>query len=83
MNVKTYARMAAASKVFDEGVTPVILPHVMGLRIEDRDDWWAGFLSSTVGAMAASMGEKKAQDACKDLFTRAKDFAADQAKVRG
>lgn len=73
--------MAQASRCFDTVVTPAILPAFNSIPHECRQAWWDGFLSSLVGAMAATMGEKQTIESCTDLFTRAKDFAADQAKL--
>jgi hypothetical protein len=75
--------MNGASVIFDAKVTPVILPYVTNLPSTDaRVAWWDGFLSSLVGAMAATVGEAKTAEICSDLYTRAKDFASDQAKER-
>jgi hypothetical protein len=75
------AVMAAASRCFDESATPAIFPSFNSVPADFRQAWWDGFLSSLVGAMAATIGEKQAQDSCTDLYARAKDFAADQAKL--
>jgi len=73
--------MAQANHLFDKVLTPLIAPGFMALPVDMRQAWWDGFLSSIVGAMAATLGEKKAQECCADLYTRAKDFAADLAKL--
>lgn len=73
--------MAEGSKCFDEVVTPAIVQTVMLCPMNRRQAWWDGFLASVVGAMAVSIGEDKTQDSCKDLYTRARDFASDQAKA--
>jgi hypothetical protein len=73
--------MAHASHLFDTVLTPLIIPGFNALPHALRQAWWDGFLSSVVGAMAASIGEKQCEEACEDLYTRAKDFAADQAKL--
>jgi hypothetical protein len=74
--------MNAASQVFDTAVTPAIVPYFRSVPTDLRQAWWDGFLSSLVGAMAATIGEKATQEACEDLYTRAKDFAADQKRAK-
>ena len=73
--------MADASRCFDKIVTPAIFHSFNAIPADYRQAWWDGFLASIVGAMAATMGEKQTEDSCADLYTRAKDFAADRAKL--
>lgn len=73
--------MAQASHVFDSVITPLIAPGFMALPPDMRQAWWDGFLASIVGAMAATIGEKQTEVSCEDLYTRAKDFTADRAKL--
>jgi len=74
------AAMDKASGVFDRLVTPVIFPSFQSTPPNLRQAWWDGLLSSIVGAMSATIGEKAAQECCEDLYTRAKDFAVDRSK---
>jgi hypothetical protein len=75
------ATMALASQLFDTVLTPLIIPGFNALPPTLRQAWWDGFLSSIVGAMTASIGDKATQDSCDDLYERAKDFARDLAKL--
>lgn len=75
------AAMDQASELFDKVLTPVILPGFRAIPPQLRQAWWDGFLSSCVGAMGATIGEKATQECCTDLYARALDFAADQAKA--
>lgn len=76
--------MNEGSVVFDTVVTPVLHPCMLRVP-NDREQltaWWAGIMSSMVGAMSATIGEKATQQLCDEMYERAKDFAADQAKAR-
>jgi hypothetical protein len=75
------ATMDRASDFFNVVVTPLLRPSVMAMPPDLRQAWWDGFLSSLVGAMAATIGERATQECCDDLYTRAKDFANDQRKA--
>jgi hypothetical protein len=75
------ATMAQASHLFDTAITPLIVPAFLTLPPTLRQAWWDGLLSSIVGAMTASIGDKATQDSCDDLYERAKDFARDLAKL--
>lgn len=72
--------MGRASSLFDVTLTPYILHQIKGLSREDTVAWWAGFCASLVGAMAATVGERKAMELCDDLYDRAKDFENDLKK---
>jgi hypothetical protein len=79
-SVAQLSAMDKASGVFDTVLTPILISHIRRTAPNLQQAWWDGFLSSVVGAMTATIGEKATQECCEDLYTRAKDFAADRAK---
>lgn len=73
-------RMAEASSFFDMTLTPHILKRIRGMPREDLIAWWNGFAASLVGAMSATVGERKTIEICDDLYDRAKDWENEQQK---
>ena len=72
--------MDSGSRCFDHMITPQLRPIVMSIPPAQRQAWWDGFLASLVGAMGVTIGETATQECCTDLYTRARDFAADLKK---
>jgi hypothetical protein len=61
-------------------LTPLIVRQIRVLSKEDMVVWWDGFGSSFVGAISATVGERKAIQICEDLYDRAKEFEEDLKK---
>lgn len=74
--------MEAASSFFDMTLTPHILRQIKANRLpkEDLEAWWSGFAASLVGAISATVGERKCIAICEELYDRAKQFDEDQRK---
>jgi hypothetical protein len=72
--------MERASSFFDVTLTPHVLREFRSLPKEDLMAWWAGFGASVVGAMAATVGERKTIELCEDLYDRSKEFDEDLRK---
>jgi hypothetical protein len=72
--------MEQASSFFDTMLTPLIVRQIRVLSKEDMVVWWDGFGSSFVGAISATVGERKAIQICQDLYDRAKEFEEDLKK---
>ncbi|MFI5397576.1 MAG: hypothetical protein ACHQ9S_18725 [Candidatus Binatia bacterium] len=73
-------RMAEASSFFDMTLTPHILRQIRGKSKDELVAWWSGFAASLVGAMSATVGERKTIEICDDLYDRAKDWESEQMK---
>lgn len=72
--------MEQASSFFDMTLTPWIVRQIQGLTKDDQQAWWDGFGASLVGAMAATIGERKCIQICQDLYDRSKEFDNDLRK---
>jgi len=75
--------MNQASSFFDMTLTPAIVREIRGRPKEDLIAWWSGFAASLVGAMSATIGERKCIELCDDLYDRSKEFQNDQVVKEG